>query len=74
VLDVTKLKKDQLAILSQKFDQICGNEISNYANMKNDVTRKEIDNVLTTTLGMPDIADIRNMLAMEPIVCGRMLA
>jgi hypothetical protein len=69
VLSVGGLKAKQLTSLSKTYDNLCNKEILPFPHMAHDPVRKAIDEAISNTLGLPDIAVLREMLAREPVVC-----
>jgi len=69
VLSVVDLKAKQLKALSTTYDKFCNEELLPFPHMAHDPVRKAIDESIATTLGLPDITVLREMLAREPVVC-----
>ncbi len=69
VLDIRKLSDAQLAQLAAAYDELCERELQPLPRMAEDETRAAIDRALADTLGLPDLAPLREMLAREPVVC-----
>lgn len=73
VLDVRSLTLSQRKLLSLAYNRLSSKPLLPFQQVSEDNTRCLIDEAIQTTLGLPDIAPIREMLATEPIVCLRPL-
>lgn len=71
VLDVRALKKGQLAALTNAYDELAKESLQPLANLDSDDTRRRIDDSISTTLGLPRLAPIRELLAREPGLSAR---
>lgn len=69
VLDVLNITDIQLDALANGYDNLCQQELRPFQNMDQDPVRSEVDRVIGSTCGLPDVTPVRNMLAREPIVC-----
>ena len=69
VLDVRRIGKAKLRQLSKAFDEIAAAELKPFSEIDSDDTRARIDEVIATTLGVPDLAILRKLLSREPILC-----
>jgi type I restriction-modification system DNA methylase subunit len=68
VLDIHKLTKRQLALLSSHYDRISKMTFQPFPMIDQDPVRVEIDKAITNCLRLPDISILREMLAREPII------
>ena len=68
VLDVRKLAPSKLRKLSDAFDSIKSQPLLTISRNSEDNSRGEIDEVVSETLGLPEINALRELLAKEPIV------
>jgi hypothetical protein len=59
VLDVRRLTDDQLHTLVQAFDNLANTSLEPLRNIRDDSTRKGIDEVLCRVLGLPDLGELR---------------
>jgi hypothetical protein len=66
VLDVRKLSKAKLAILSDAYDSILKEELAPIAQLNVDKVRQEIDAAICKILELPDLDAIRVLLSREP--------
>lgn len=66
VLDVRALKKPQLGKLADAYDRVASMDLQPLANLNEDPVRKEIDEVVSDALSLPDLKPIRELLAREP--------
>lgn len=66
VLDVRSLSSESLVTLGRAYDDISSRALSAIAKLGEDPVRKEIDDVLGTALGLPDLQLVRQFLAREP--------
>lgn len=71
VLDVRSLAPDTLAALEVAYDALCGEALTAIADMDTCPTRKAIDAALSSALGLPDLGNIRALLAREPGLTAR---
>ncbi len=73
VLDVNRLSTAQLGDLAQAYDHLCSQELLPFPYMDGDPVRRQIDEVISQALGLPDISVLRGLLEREPVVCLRPL-
>ncbi len=66
VLDVLELSDGTANELAEAYDKISVKELQALAKLDNDSVRAEIDHALSTTLGLPDMRSLRELLAREP--------
>ncbi len=66
VLDVTRLRRDQLRNLSESFDRLQDDTLLPFARLEEDGVRGAIDTALCATLALPSIRSVRTLLAREP--------
>jgi hypothetical protein len=66
VLDVRTLSKSQLTELVETYDLLSVQTLAPIATLDKDLVRQAIDKALCNTLGLPDLASIRELLAREP--------
>jgi hypothetical protein len=66
VLDVRALKRSQLEALARAYDRLAKQELRALAQLDRDATRIAIDEALCDALGLPDLANLRELLALEP--------
>ena len=69
VLDLRKLKPEQLAKLARAFDRTRRAEFLPFPRMDEDDARHALDRAVCSALRLPDISPLRRMLAREPVVC-----
>ena len=71
-LPVPKLEKCNLSLLIKTFDKLAEKELRPLPEMSIDPVRKEIDNVVQTSIqGLPDAEQLRILISEEPSVHGR---
>lgn len=68
VLDLLHLNKRKLEVLDRLWNEVENIEFQPLPSMKSDPIRCQIDNVMSKVLGIPNIDDIRGLLAREPII------
>ncbi len=73
VLNVKKLHEDQLAALSNAYDQLATQDLKPIAQLDMDATRKNIDEALCNALELPELSGLRALLAREPGLTGKPL-
>jgi hypothetical protein len=71
VLNVARLSDSQKSQLAGAYDSLRAQELDAIANMANDPVRASIDDSLSGVLELPGAMQLRNELAMEPIISGR---
>jgi hypothetical protein len=69
ILDVRELSSSQLNKLASAFDDLGSEELLPFAKIGSDPTRKRIDDVISQTLKLGDLADLRTLIGREPFVC-----
>ena len=73
VLDVRRLSDEQLAVLSDLFDELADASFERLPAMVDCPTRAKLDEGLSEILGLPDLLSLRRLLASEPVVSNRRL-
>jgi len=73
VLDINRLTDDQLADLTFAYDEVAHETLFPFPEMHIDPVRAEIDRHLSQTLDLPELDDLRDRLAVEPVVCAQRL-
>lgn len=68
VLDVRKLTKRQIKLIETGYDNIRNQELKPFPELRNDSTRRGIDDVMEEALGLPSLNTIRELLSKEPII------
>ena len=69
VLDVTALAPERLQEMADSYDRLCERPLLPFPQMNVDAVRVEIDTVIASSLGLPDVGGLRQLLAREPVVC-----
>ena len=67
-LDIIALTDSQFSAITEAYERLAHEPLLPFPEMAHDPVRAEIDNVLSNTLGLPDLSPIREMLAREPII------
>jgi hypothetical protein len=70
VLDVSKLKPQQLKTLANAYDAVATSSLLPLPQMGQDAIRAKIDAAISQALGLPALDTLRQTLAREPIVSG----
>ena len=73
VLDVRALSPVQLQALSDLFDELTEAEFERLPAMAYCPARKSLDDGVSRILGLPDLGNLRDLLASEPVVSNRRL-
>lgn len=68
VLNLKELSNEQLNILNAAYDDLANKALKPFPEMDNDPVRNEIDVAISTTLKLPDLSVLREMLAREPVI------
>ncbi|PJF31437.1 MAG: hypothetical protein CUN51_03650 [Candidatus Thermofonsia Clade 1 bacterium] len=68
VLDVRMLSNAQLDKLAEAYDRLCEQTLLPFPQMGSDPVRAEIDKALSEALGLPDLSNLRMLLAQEPVI------
>lgn len=71
VLDVRSLKKAQLNRLAKQYDKLKDQALLPIAQLNQDPVRKAIDDALSKVLDLPDLSNLRELLAREPGLTGK---
>lgn len=74
VLDVRELSDKVIKLLANAYDIVCAKELMALAKLDVDPVRAEIDETLSTVLGLPDMSALRQLLAREPGLTGKGLS
>ncbi|MCM2481829.1 N-6 DNA methylase [Burkholderia glumae] len=74
VLDVCALTTEQTERLAQAFDLISVKQLDALSKLASDSVRAEIDDALSVTLGLPDLSNLRALLAREPGLTAKPIA
>ena len=73
VLDVRAISDSQLEGLSKLFDDMAEDEFESLPRMADCPARRRLDDGLSEILGLPDLDNLRRLLASEPAVSNRRL-
>ena len=73
VLDTRRLTKSQLRRLSQLFDEMAEAEFERLPGMADCPARRRLDDGVSEILGLPDLNNLRRLLASEPVVSNERL-
>ena len=73
VLDTRVLTTSQLEELSKLFDEMAEAEFERLPGMADCPARRRLDDGLSEILGLPDLDNLRRLLASEPVVSNRRL-
>ena len=73
VLNVRVISESQLEALSQLFDEMAEDEFESLPGMADCPARRRLDDGLSEILGLPDLDNLRRLLATEPVVSNRRL-
>lgn len=73
VIDLQRLKKDAMRTLVRCFDEVAAGSIQPLQKIAEDEARKRIDDSVCEALGLPDLAELRERLSLEPILSLRPL-
>lgn len=68
VLNLLTLKKEAMGTLVRCFDEVAGGSIQPLQKIAEDEARKKIDASVCEALGLPDLAELRGRLSLEPIL------
>ena len=68
VLDPRTLSADQLAALAGAYDDLAKRHLLPFPHLEADEVRAAMDTALSSTLGLPDLAGLRQSLAREPVI------
>ena len=72
-MDVRAISDSQLERLSKLFDDMAEDEFESLPGMADCPARKRLDDRLSEILGLPDLDNLRRLLASEPVVSNRRL-
>jgi hypothetical protein len=73
ILNISKLTKNQLTLLADAYDTFRNEPIQKLPKIYVDPIRNQIDEIISSTLGLPSIEVLRRLLASEPIISGKSL-
>ena len=73
VLDVRKMSASQLRRLSRIYDDLRRESLQPLSGVASDLTRHKIDGALQEALQIPDLALLREIIAREPGISGRVI-
>ena len=73
VLDIRQLSPSQLQVMSDLFDQLVDDEFKRLPRMADCQSRRTLDDGLSQVLALPDLTNLRLLLASEPVVSNRRL-
>ena len=73
VLDLSRLSASQLQELGDLFDSLAEGEFERLPGMAHCPARRSLDDGISRILDLPDLANIRSLLASEPVVSNRRL-
>ena len=71
VLDVRALTRSQFNALAEAYDRLATQDLRALAQLDQDATRIAIDEALCDALGLPDLKNLRELLAREPGLRGK---
>ena len=69
VLDVRKIREQQLKRLAGAYDELAGKNVQPLPEMHNDPVRAAMDKAVAQALHLPDLSSLRELLAREPVLC-----
>ena len=67
VLDTRQLQPPQLQAMSDLFDQLIDDEFERLPGMADCQSRRTLDDGLSQVLALPDLTNLRRLLASEPV-------
>ena len=73
VLDTRQLSPSQLRQMSDLFDEMSEAEFERLPSMANCPARRRLDDGISAILGLPDLGNLRRLLASEPVVSNERL-
>ena len=73
VLDLRQLSPQQIHGMADLFDGMVEAEFERLPGMSNCPARRSLDDGISRILGLPDLANLRGLLASEPVVSNRRL-
>ena len=73
VLDTRRLSESQLRRLSDLFDEMSEAEFERLPGMAECPARRRLDDGVSEVLGLPELGNLRRLLASEPVVSNRRL-
>lgn len=69
VLDVRKIREQQLKRLAGAYDGLAGKNVRPLLEMDIDPVRAAMDKAIAQALHLPDLSSLRELLAREPVIC-----
>ena len=73
VVDLRQLTTEQLQDMADLFDELAEAEFERLPGMVECAARRSLDQGLSQILGLPDLENLRRLLASEPTVSNRRL-
>ena len=73
VLDTSRLSASQLKQLSDLFDDMADEEFERLPGMADCPARQRLDDGMSEIMGLPDLSNLRRLLATEPVVSNERL-
>ena len=73
ILDTRRLSASQLRRLSDLFDEMSEAEFERLPGMAECPARRRLDDGVSEILGLPDLSNLRRLLATEPVVSNERL-
>ena len=73
ILDTRRLSASQLRRLSDLFDEMSEAEFERLPGMAECPARRHLDDGVSELLGLPDLSNLRRLLATEPVVSNERL-
>ena len=73
ILDLRQLPPPQLQAMSDLFDGLVEAEFTRLPGMAECPSRRDLDDGISRLLGLPDLSNLRRLLATEPVVSNRRL-
>jgi hypothetical protein len=66
VLDIRELSSLQLEALARDYDRLASSPLLPLSNIKDDITRVEIDKAISSALNLSDVSILRSLISQEP--------
>jgi hypothetical protein len=73
VLDLNSLSRDQKHALDKLWTEVRDRELLPFPQLRNDATRRRIDEVFSQVLEIPPLDQLRDMLSREPLISMQLL-
>jgi type I restriction-modification system DNA methylase subunit len=74
ILNVDALEESQLHKMATHYDGISKLEFASFSKMTDDDVRTAADLAVATTLGLPDLTPLRELLSLEPVFTNKSIA